>query len=280
MNIIPIAIVAIVGAGSLYGESPRRDERASQADGGAEKGRNFKGFFESADANGDGVVSFDEFSALERISKLPEESQREIFKRFDKNHDGLIQAPEMRPPPRPDGGNRPFPKLHELDSDRDGTVSFAEFEAGPFTKRIPKERLKEFFARLDRNKDGKLSPADKPEERRSRDRSKDGGREPRDPAKMIEMLDGNDDRVLSFDEFRQAPWLKEKSEDEQEDHFEKLDKNGNLKLEPKELRNGGSPRPEVRQNGALQPVDDKERDPDCKDEEQSPRGPKRPGGDC
>jgi len=263
MKTIPFVIVALIGAGSLYGESPRRGGGGPPPEGSQDKGRNFKGFFEDADTNGDGVVSPDEFSALERISKLPEGTRREIFKRFDKNGDGLIQAPEMRPPQRPEGGGRPFPKLNELDTDKDGKVSFAEFEVGPFAKRIPKERLREFFGRLDRNSDGSLSAADMPQENRPyQDRPRDGRQEQREPGRMMEMLDLNGDKALSFEEFRRAPWMKEKGEDEQEGLFEKLDKNGDLSIELSELIAGGPRRPEGR----------------VEEDTQGPRGAKRPDG--
>jgi Ca2+-binding EF-hand superfamily protein len=280
MNIIPFAIVAFIGAGSLYGESPRRGEGGPPPVGGADRGRNFKGFFENADSNGDGVVSPDEFSALERISKLPVETQREIFKRFDKNGDGLIQASEMRPPQRPEGGGRPFPKLHELDADKDGKVSFAEFEEGPFADRIPKERLREFFGRLDRNSDGSLSAADMPKDNRPyQDRPREGRQEQHDPSRMIEMLDKNDDEALSFEEFRQAPWLKEKGEDEQEDLFEKLDKNGDLSIELSELPVGGPKRPEGREGEGNQvPRGAKRPDGSGPDGGKGPRGPGGPSG--
>lgn len=264
MKITPFTIIALIGAGSLYGESPRQSE-GGRGEGGPrpDKGRNFKGFFEKADTNGDGVVSPGEFSALERISKLPDETQIEIFKRFDKNGDSLIQAEEMRPPQRPGGGSRPFPKLHELDTDKDGKVTYAEFEVGPFSSRIPEGRLREFFNRLDRNGDGNLSPADMPDDRRSsRDRPKDGRNELPDPSRIIEKLDKNGDKALSFEEFRKAHWLQEKSEDEQEDEFEKLDKNGDLSIEPSELPVGGPRRPEGRQG----------------DRPQGPRGANRQGG--
>ncbi len=280
MKIIPFTIVALIGAGSLYGESPRRGEGGPPPEGGPDRGRNFKGFFENADSNGDGVVSPDEFSALERISKLPEGTQREIFKRFDKNSDGLIQLPEMRPPQRPEGRGRPFPKLHELDTDKDGKVSFAEFEVGPYADRIPKERLRAFFGRLDRNGDGSFSAADMPQDHRpSQDRPREGRQEQHDPSRMIEMLDKNDDKALSFEEFRQAPWLKDKSEDEQEGLFEKLDKNGDLSIELSELPLGGPRRPEGRERKGMQgPWGPRHPDSRGSDGVRSPRGPGGPSG--
>ena len=119
-------------------------------------------------------------------------------------------------------------------------MSLDEFEKGPFTQRMPKERLKAFFERLDTNGDGSLSPEDRPK-RRGGPQGPPGDRRPQhhDRKKMIETLDQNDDKALSFEEFRQAPWLEDKSEDEQEDLFEELDKNDDLVIDKSELPAGG-----------------------------------------
>ncbi len=57
---------------------------------------------------------------------------------------------------------------------------------------------------------------------------------------MVKHHDKNGDGALSFDEFREIPWLKDKGEDEQEDRFEEMDKNKDLKLVGDEAV-GGSP---------------------------------------
>jgi hypothetical protein len=53
------------------------------------------------------------------------------------------------------------------------------------------------------------------------------------------VLDENGDKELSFGEFRKAPWLGGLGEDEQEDRFEELDADGDLKLTPAEFDAGG-----------------------------------------
>ena len=274
MNLIRLTIVALVGAGSLHGESPRRGDDGQRPGGPRDGGRDFKGFFESADSNGDGVVSAQEFASIERLSKLPAEKRDEIFRRFDKNGDGLIQRAEMRPPPRPDGGGRHFPKLEELDSNKDGRVSFEEFVAGPISQHMPKERLREFFNRLDTNGDGSLSPEDLPKDRKFyHDRSRDGRPPGHDPSRMIELLDKSGDKSLSFAEFSQAPWLKDKSEDEQEDLFEKLDKNSDLKIEQAELPSEG-PKGPPEGGGPRGPKGSGPNGPNP----DGPRGPQKKGG--
>lgn len=208
------------------GPEESRREGSSKPESQRGSGK-FGRFFKGADADGDGKVSAEEFFALERIAKLPEEKRKRIFERLDKDGNGSIEREEMRPPQHPDGG-RPFPKLHELDTNKDGKVSFEEFGAGPFAKRMPPERLKHIFGKLDNNGDGSLSPEDMPKGRGWQRDGKGGRSREHDPRKLIGMLDRNESGSLSFDEFRQAPWLKDVGEDEQEDQFEKLDRNNDL----------------------------------------------------
>lgn len=241
MKSVRFALIGLMATSSLMGEPPRRGEGGPPDGEGSKEGGSFGRFFESADTNGDGVVSSEEFAAIEPLSKLPAEKCGGIFRRFDKDGDGSIQRSEMRPPKQHDSGKRPFPRLHELDSNKDGRVSYDEFVAGPFAKRLPPERLKAFFENLDTNGDGSLSPEDRP-------KGRGGPRDRRPPLfgreKMIESLDRNGDGVLSFEEFRQAPWLKDKSEGEQEDQFEEIDKNCDLVIDSSDLASGrpNSPR--------------------------------------
>jgi Ca2+-binding EF-hand superfamily protein len=268
MNPTRIVILLLVGAGSLFGEpeQPRRDGKGGAPDGRGGGERSFGHFFETADSNGDGAVSRDEFVALERISKIPSEKQDEIFSRFDKNGDGKIQPGEMRPGRGPGDGKHQMPRLHELDANKDGKVSFEEFGKGPLAKRMPQERLKLLFGRLDTNGDGSISPEDRPKGR--------GGPRDRRPMhhdrqKMIENLDKNGDKSLSFEEFRQAPWLKEKGEDEQEDAFEALDRNDNLMIDQSDLSPSEKAGPGPRGPGGKGPQQRGAKGP------RSPQGPNR-----
>ena len=48
------------------------------------------------DTNKDDVISKDEFSEAPEVSKLPQESQEELFDTIDLNEDGVIQFDEFR----------------------------------------------------------------------------------------------------------------------------------------------------------------------------------------
>ena len=68
------------------------------------------------------------------------------------------------------------------------------------------------------------------------------GRGP-NPLDLIKELDRNADGALGFEEFRQAGFLKDKSEDEQEDHFEKMDRNHDLKIDASDFPPPGEGKP-------------------------------------
>ena len=195
--------------------------------GGKEGRRAMMEMWKKADTDGDGFISATEFAAMERPGRLPEEKRAEIFKRIDKNGDGKIGPDEM-PKGRPGGG---MPPLEKVDFDKDGRIVFVEFQKWGFVERLPEDRQRAMFARMDRDGDGALTPKDRP--KRDGRKGDSDGRGPRrhHPLDMVKDHDKDGDGSLSFEEFRQIPWMKEKGEDEQEDCFEEMDKNKDLKLD-------------------------------------------------
>jgi Ca2+-binding EF-hand superfamily protein len=215
--------------------------------------------WKKADGDGDGFISLAEFGAMARIGQLPEEKRAEIFKRFDKNGDGRIGPEEI--PSRSPGG---MPPLSQVDADKDGRIVFEEFKNLSFVTRLPEERQRELFQRMDRDGDGALTPKDRPAggsrdgrpggpprdgrpdgpPRDGRRDGRGGGRGP-NAADLIQALDRNGDGALSFEEFRMADFLQGKSEDEQEDRFEDMDRNDDLKIDAADFSppGEGKPRP-------------------------------------
>lgn len=226
--------LALITALPLHAEEEKIKEGARMP--GESRGRPQMGeFIRKADADGDGKVSRAEFDALERISQLPAEKRQRLFRRLDRNDDGSIEGAELDGPPKGRRGPGPMPDLRELDTDKDGTISYGEFIKGRFVSKLPEEKQKRFFDRLDNNKDGKLSPEDH--------RPGDG------PRRIFERLDEDKDGALSFAEFSKAPWNSRSGEDEVEDEYEKLDKNQDGKLQPEELHRGPRPKPGPRRPG-------------------------------
>ncbi|SFK62777.1 hypothetical protein [Caulobacter sp. UNC279MFTsu5.1] len=111
------------------------------------------------DANGDGVISAQEF----------EDAARARFQRLDANHDGVIDAEELaaiqkrmeaRRAEHPEAGRGPgggAGALAAMDADHDGKITEAEALAASKAR----------FAALDADKDGVLSPAEQPVRRGS-----------------------------------------------------------------------------------------------------------------
>lgn len=213
----------------------QESEPPKERKGPGDEGRPHKPFAElwaKADADGDGKLSLEEFGALPRIQNLPEEKREHIFKRLDKDDDGFLSREELQRirGGRGHGGHPKF-RLWMLDTDKSGGVSFEEFQAGEMFKKLPLERQEKIFERLDTDGDGQLSPKDRPEPHFRRGEGRRGGPGHGDPRRMVRMLDKDDDGSVSFEEFSKAPFHKDLGEDELEDRFEKLDRNGDKKLD-------------------------------------------------
>lgn len=205
-------------------------------------------FWKHADTNGDGLVSRDEFLALERIKDLPEEKRDKFFSRLDKNGDGSISIEEIRKMAQGEkqGGPNGMPRLPELDTDHSGGISLEEYKAAPFVQKLPVERQEALFKRLDRDGDGQITPKDRPEGPPHRpeggDFRPDGGGET-DMRQMLKRLDANADGAVTFDEYQKAPFAAKMGEDALEERFQKLDRNGDKKLTAEDAPEPGPDRP-------------------------------------
>ena len=192
-----------------------------------------------ADADHDGFISKDEFAAMRRIQNLPEEKRETIFKRLDKDADGKLSKEELSRFGRPHDGP-PMQRLWELDTDKSGGVSAEEFKAGQLFKKLPPEKRDEMFRRLDTDGDGVITPQDKPKPPLKRPGARKAPKnpdeiEPAEPEMIRRKLDLDGDSALTFEEFRKDANLKNLTEDQQEDRFEKLDRNGDLKISAEDL---------------------------------------------
>ncbi len=222
------------GAPPREGGDPRRQPQ-----------RPFVDVWKKVDANHDGSLSSDEFAAMPRIQNLPEEQRDMIFKRLDKNGDGVLGRDELMHFGHPQEGP-PTKRLWELDADKSGGISFDEFKVGQLFNKLPPEKLAEVFSRLDTDADGLITPRDRPEQPFKRgpgkphpkvreDKRPEDDNEPGRLEKMIRKLDVDSDGSLSFEEYRTGAGVKDLGEDEQEERFQKLDKNGDHRFSPEDL---------------------------------------------
>jgi Ca2+-binding EF-hand superfamily protein len=191
-----------------------------------------------ADTDKDGFLSLAEFKEMERVKNLPAEKQEGLFKRLDKNADGKLSREEILQLRKNHPGPWKHGRLWELDTDKSGGISFEEFKRGPLFQKLSPEKQREVFARLDTDGDGLITPKDRPmpsfkrpEGNKQRPKRPDGPpEEEAKPGQINHKLDTNGDGALSFEEFRLGPEVKNLTEDEQEDRFEALDRNKDLKI--------------------------------------------------
>lgn len=242
---VSLLLLGILSSTHALAEPPSRKDRP----GGEEGKRHFLEAWKKADQNGDNSLSFDEFSSLPRLQPIPEEKRTQLFERLDKDGNKGISLEEMQHmgPPKPDGPKH-HKRLWELDTDKSGSITKEELSAGEMFQKLPPEKQQALFDRLDTNNDGVISPEDRPERpgpRPDEDNGKDnrprnrqhGDEEPPRRAPDFSHLDLNNDKSLSFEEFSKMPGIGRLGEDEQEQSFEKIDTNKDLKLTPEELEN-------------------------------------------
>ncbi len=270
MKTIPVSLIvaALLARVVLSAQTEGGTPAPPRGGGDGKRGgqRPFVEAWKAADKDSDGSLSETEFSGLPRIQGIPGEKRVNLFKRLDKNTDGKLDRQELGQMGRGhDGQGPPMQRLWELDADRSGGVSFEEFKVGRVHAKLDPEKQQAVFRRLDSNGDGIITPADRPEPPFKRDGEKpqhDGDKSQQkrspggqsdglrtEPRQMIRQLDENKDGTLSFEEFRVGPAVKDLTEDEQEERFEALDKDHDLKISAKDFPTPtpreGSKRPET-----------------------------------
>ena len=197
---------------------------------GAQVERPWAEMFRRLDKNGDGALSLDEFMAMERLARVPEEKRREIFRRLDKDGDGKLFPHELAALHEELGHGGRMPRLEELDLDHSGGISFEEFRQAPFVSKLPEEQQRALFDRLDRDGDGQLTP---------KDRLPGDGHGGHSWGRLA-ALDKDSSGGVSFEEFVQAPWVQKETPERQREIFDRLDRDHDGQLTPKDFWGGPS----------------------------------------
>jgi Ca2+-binding EF-hand superfamily protein len=173
------------------------------------------GFLKSADLNKDGVIDQTEF----------QQSRDKWFADLDTGKDGFVTADELKAfgekmhaewakkhadqavKPDADKKHGDFSQriLERVDTDKDGKISKAEFDA----------EGSKLFAKLDGNSDGKISESEMPQ----RHWARFGG-------KMFDRMDADQDGKVTKAEFQAAG----------EKMFQRMDKNGDGIIEKDEMQ--------------------------------------------
>jgi Ca2+-binding EF-hand superfamily protein len=196
-------------------------------------------WFQDHDANGDGFITFDEFT-----SRLPDghrHTPQEMFGRLDTNGDGSVTFDEFQSgkPDRPDRpgrpkGEGPAPQdmFNRLDTNGDGSVTFDEFQSGkpdrpdrPQRPEGEEQSPQNMFNRMDTSGDGAIQLEEAQAAHRQREQ---------DHQNRFKKNDTDGDGKLSFEEFQAGHEARHDKMAER--FFKRADSNGDCYLQQEELQ--------------------------------------------
>ncbi len=170
-NILVTTLLSSLLLGLVHAQEDR-----PEAEKKAQKGER-RNLFQRMDTDSDGEVTKQEFFAVKRMAKIPEEQRDDLYARLDENGDGVLTGREVREM-RKNRREKANQELKRLDGDGSGGVDFTEFQRGEMWSKLPEKRQRAIFERMDRNDDGEISPADRPRKKGGK-KGKKGKKGPR-----------------------------------------------------------------------------------------------------
>lgn len=165
--IITSSILVLALTVSVNAEGEGRPERERPRGGEGKEGRRgphlaeADKMFRLMDTDGDRNISKEEFFAAPRLERLPEEKKELLFDRLDGNGDGVIGRQEIFRMLN-DAERKAVEGFRKLDANGSGGLDFEEFSQGKFFSKIPEQRRRLMFDRMDTDGSGEITAEDRP----------------------------------------------------------------------------------------------------------------------
>ncbi|MBT8037842.1 MAG: EF-hand domain-containing protein [Verrucomicrobiae bacterium] len=195
------------------------DQRGSRPDHSRTKS------FEAVDADKDGVLTFEEFSQMRRLTQMEEKKRRKLYDFLDRNQDGQLHMRELQPR-KPEWLDSLRKRFSQLDADGDGGLDLKEFARSPQMTEKGRGMVARLFKKTDRNHDNKIERFELQWSGGSRDK----------PAIDFVQYDTNRSSGLDFQEYSKIPLMKKIPEERRKKIFERVDADGDGEILPSEIK--------------------------------------------
>jgi len=181
--------------------------------------------FQTVDIDKDGELSFEEFSMMERLTKMDENKRRRIFDFLDRNKDGKLHRRELKPR-EPIWITSVRKNFALIDSDKSGGLDLVEFSQASAFSNKPKEMSGRVFKKMDSNRNQAIERSELKWSRRPETR----------PQIDFTKFDTNQSDGLDFEEYSKLPLMDKCSEERRKHLFERIDTDNNREISKQEVK--------------------------------------------